>query len=141
MTKEGGHVKVNLIRWAPASICLVGECAGRCSRAEEVHAPLGTLRPALIYVKESQRDLDLRHPFFLACFQGSAGNDLVISQVGNVEPVKSRTGRADLGGVINECAECHIIGSNLEFQVGLRVIGASILNQEWLIIISISLSA
>lgn len=56
-----------------------------------------------------------------------AGDDAIVSQVGDIEPIKSGTGCADLGGVVNKGLEGDIVGGDLELKVGLWVVDAVVL--------------
>lgn len=127
MTKKWGHVKVGLIRGAPAAVCLDRESGVGSDGAEEIHAPLRALCASIVNVEEAKRNLDIRVPLLVRPVEASCGRELVINQVGDVETVEGSASRADLGRVIDEGREGDVVGGDFELEVGLGVLGATIL--------------
>lgn len=136
MPEEGCHMKIGLVRCAPSTIGLIRKRARRSHRAEEVHAPLGPLSPALVDIEEPKRDLDCRDPLLLGFVERCRGCEFLRCRVGDVGPGENGAGCADLGWVVDPGAEGLIVRGYFELEVILGVIDASILCKRELVVVS-----
>lgn len=130
VAKVRSHVEVGLIRHAPGTISLIRESSRPRDGAEEVHAPPGALAPALVHVEEAKGDLDVRDPCARVMVARGVGDDAVGGQLGDVGAGEGGTGRSDLGGVVDEGLEGDVVGGHLELEIGLRVVGAIVLEPD-----------
>lgn len=94
-------MEVDLVRRTPGSVALVRERRRASDGAEEIHAPLCSLRRTVVDIEETQWDLDFGNPQLVSVVEGCAGSDTVCGQVGDIEAVECSAGRANLGRVVN----------------------------------------
>lgn len=120
-------MKVDFIRRTPRTVGLIGKRLSRSNGAEEIHSPVCALGLALVHVEITQRYLHIGIPQLIGPVYGRVCGELVCIQIGNVEPAKGCPSGSNLGRVVDEGGEGDIIWRDLEFQVGLGVIGALVL--------------